>query len=241
MQLDPQITDDLNFLFESVASAPITPAQPATATVIPIKPAATAVDAQEAFDVFQRIGSITRKLHDALQELGYDKQIENAVNSLPDARTRLDYIARLTGNAAEKVLNTVDAIQSEQDQVEKSAEKLRALVSQAGASESPLANEVSTFLEGYRVSSERQRVHMTEIMLAQDFHDLTGQVIRKIVSVAANLEEQLVILLLEATPLEKRSVVESVGLSGPVVDAKGRNDVVTNQAQVDDLLDSLGF
>jgi chemotaxis protein CheZ len=241
MQLDPQTTDDLDFLFESAASAPITPAQPPTATVIPIKPAATAVDAQEAFDVFQRIGSITRKLHDALQELGYDKQIENAVNSLPDARTRLDYIARLTGDAAEKVLNTVDAIQSEHDQVDKSAEKLRALLSQAGATESPLVNEVGTFLEGYRASSERQHAYMTEIMLAQDFHDLTGQVIRKIVSVAANLEEQLVTLLLEATPPEKRPLVENAGLSGPVVDANGRNDVVTNQAQVDDLLESLGF
>jgi chemotaxis protein CheZ len=241
MQLDPKRTDDLDALFESAASAPGVAVQPATATVIPIKPAETAVAVQEAFDVFQRIGSITRKLHDALQELGYDKQIENAVNSLPDARTRLDYIARLTGDAAEKVLNTVEAIQSEQDQVDKSAEKLRALLSQVGATETLLASEVNTFLQGYSASSERQRAHMTEIMLAQDFHDLTGQVIRKIVSVAASLEEQLITLLLEATPPEKRTLVESAGLSGPVVDAEGRNDVVTNQAQVDDLLESLGF
>jgi chemotaxis protein CheZ len=241
MQLDPHRTDDLDALFETAASTPSAAAPSPTATVIPIKTPANAVAVQEAFDVFQRIGCITRKLHDALQELGYDKQIENAVNSLPDARTRLDYIARLTGDAAEKVLNTVDAIQSEQDQVDKSAEKLRALLSQAGASDSPLVDEVRTFLEAYSASSERQRAHMTEIMLAQDFHDLTGQVIRKIVTVAANLEEQLVTLLLEATPPEKRTMVESAGLSGPVVDAKGRNDVVTNQAQVDDLLESLGF
>ena len=241
MQLDPHRTDDLDALFETAASTPSVAAPSPTATVIPIKTTANAVAAQEAFDVFQRIGSITRKLHDALQELGYDKQIENAVNSLPDARTRLDYIARLTGDAAEKVLNTVDAIQSEQDQVDQSAAKLRALLSQAGAPELPLAGEVNTFLEAYAASSERQRAHMTEIMLAQDFHDLTGQVIRKIVSVAANLEEQLVTLLLEATPPEKRQFVEATGLSGPVVDAKGRNDVVTNQAQVDDLLESLGF
>jgi chemotaxis protein CheZ len=104
-----------------------------------------------------------------------------------------------------------------------------------------LTNEVKTFLELYAASSERQRAHITEIMLAQDFHDLTGQVIRKIVAVAASLEEQLVALLLEATPPEKRQLVESNGLSGPVVDANGRNDVVTNQAQVDDLLESLGF
>lgn len=241
MQLDPQRTDDLDALFKSAASVLSAPMPQPTASVSPIKPAATTVAAQEAFDVFHRIGSITRKLHDALQELGYDKQIENAVNSLPDARTRLDYIARLTGDAAEKVLNTVDAIQSEQDVVDKSAKQLRARLSEAGAADTPLATEVSTFLAGYSASSERQRSHMTEIMLAQDFHDLTGQVIRKIVTVAANLEEQLVTLLLEATPPNKRPLVESAGLSGPVVDTAGRNDVVTDQAQVDDLLESLGF
>lgn len=241
MQLDPQRTDDLDALFEHEASAPSAPSQPSAATVISIKTASTAPALQEPFDVFQRIGCITRKLHDALQELGYDKQIENAVNSLPDARTRLDYIARLTGDAAEKVLNTIDAIQNEQEQIDQSAGKLRTLFSQAGVSEAPLTNEVKTFLELYAASSERQRAHITEIMLAQDFHDLTGQVIRKIVAVAASLEEQLVSLLLEATPPEKRQLVESNGLSGPVVDANGRNDVVTNQAQVDDLLESLGF
>jgi len=77
--------------------------------------------------------------------------------------------------------------------------------------------------------------------LAQDFHDLTGQVIRKIVEVAATLEEQLVKLLLDATPPDKRERVETNRLNGPVVDVKGRSDVVTNQAQVDDLLESLGF
>jgi len=245
MQLDPQRTDDLDALFDSAASSPQQPTEkPLVATVIPIRPSPEAPSEQEAFDVFHRIGSITRKLHDALQELGYDKQIENAVNSLPDARTRLDYIARLTGDAAEKVLNTVDAIQSEQDKVDQAAEKLKLLVSKAkdaNAEDASLAIATASFLEAYEASSARQREKMTEIMLAQDFHDLTGQVIRKIVAVAASLEEQLVTLLLDATPPEKRTLVESSGLSSPVVDPKGRSDVVTNQAQVDDLLDSLGF
>ncbi|MFM7461984.1 MAG: protein phosphatase CheZ, partial [Burkholderiales bacterium] len=89
MQLDPQRTDDLDALFESTARSPGAPIQAVAATVISMKPSAAAVAVQEPFDVFQRIGSITRKLHNALRELGYDSQIENAVNSLPDARTRL--------------------------------------------------------------------------------------------------------------------------------------------------------
>jgi chemotaxis protein CheZ len=203
------------------------------------------VPSAEAFDVFQRIGSITRKLHDALQELGYDKQIADAVQSLPDARTRLDYIARLTGDAAEKVLNTIDAIQSEQDKTDAAAEIVKARVAEFAAravgADTAVADALREFVDDYLVSSSKQREQLTEIMLAQDFHDLTGQVIRKIVAVAAALEEQLVALLLEATPPEKRTLVEHSSLSGPVVDAKGRSDVVTDQAQVDDLLESLGF
>ncbi len=245
MQLDATNNQDLDALFESAAAAPVTAVKPSPATVIPIRVPAAVTPSAEAFDVFQRIGSITRKLHDALQELGYDKQIADAVNSLPDARTRLDYIARLTGDAAEKVLNTVDAIQVEQEKTDAAAEKLSAEVkefaSRVAASDAAFASQMQDFLQAYLASSAKQREGLTEIMLAQDFHDLTGQVIRKIVSVAATLEEQLVTLLLEATPPEKRTLVEHSGLSGPVVDAQGRNDVVTNQAQVDDLLESLGF
>ncbi len=197
----------------------------------------------DGFDVFHRIGSITRNLHDALQQLGYDKQIEEAVSSLPDARTRLDYIARLTGDAADRVLNAVDALQQEQEQLDQAADKVRKMVAicPAGSAGTLLASETLAFLEQLDAASVRQRRRMTEIMLAQDFHDLTGQVIQKIVTLATGLEEQLVKLLLETTPPQQRCKVEGGWLDGPVVSPVGRTDVVTNQAQVDDLLESLGF
>ncbi|MCS7102138.1 MAG: protein phosphatase CheZ, partial [Burkholderiaceae bacterium] len=77
-------------------------------------------------------------------------------------------------------------------------------------------------------------------MLAQDFHDLTGQVIRKVVALAHEMEAQLVKLLLDTTPPAQRPA-ESTSLEGPVVNGAGRTDVVKNQADVDDLLASLGF
>ena len=82
-------------------------------------------------DVYKRIGELTRTLHDALQQLGYDKQIENSLGALPDARSRLNFIAKLTGDAAEKVLNTVDAAQAQQN----------ALVAQAVKIEADLKND----------------------------------------------------------------------------------------------------
>jgi chemotaxis protein CheZ len=80
-----------------------------------------------------------------------------------------------------------------------------------------------------------------EIIMAQDFQDLTGQVIKKVLEAAQTLETQLLALLIEATPEEKRQVVEQSLLNGPVINAAGRSDVVTSQEQVDDLLESLGF
>jgi chemotaxis protein CheZ len=90
--------------------------------------------------------------------------------------------------------------------------------------------------------------HLTDIMMAQDFHDLTGQVVAKVVKLANDLESQLVKLLVQAAPPEQASKVESAltqahlteNLHGPVVD-ETRTDVVNNQGEVDDLLASLGF
>jgi chemotaxis protein CheZ len=111
--------------------------------------------------------------------------------------------------------------------------------------------ELSDWSEKIQQSAQRTDHHLTEIMMAQDFHDLTGQVIKRVVTLAATIEEQLLQLLLQAAP-QHASVdaakpaapagpTPTEALSGPVVDPEGRTDVVTNQAQVDDLLASLGF
>ena len=82
--------------------------------------------------------------------------------------------------------------------------------------------------------------HLTEIMMAQDFHDLTGQVVARVVTLASELEDSLVRLLVQAAPAEQVQKLEQ-HLQGPVISAEGRTDVVTNQGEVDDLLASLGF
>jgi chemotaxis protein CheZ len=202
-----------------------------------------------AQDVLQRIGAITRRLHDALSELGYDKTLANAVDSLPDARARLSYIARLTGEAADKVLNTVECARTTQDEMRQGANALKArwkgktAQSVAGPEGEALVTDTNEFLGSLSMSTDLANSYLTEIMLAQDFHDLTGQVVRKVVDLAQTLEEQLLALLLETTPPERRTKVLTSDdvLNGPVIHAEGRSDIVTNQSQVDDLLESLGF
>jgi chemotaxis protein CheZ len=78
------------------------------------------------------------------------------------------------------------------------------------------------------------------IIMAQDFQDLTGQVIKKVVEVVQGMETQLLSVLIEAMPEERKAAAPEGLLNGPVINAAGK-DVVTSQAQVDDLLESLGF
>jgi chemotaxis protein CheZ len=103
-----------------------------------------------------------------------------------------------------------------------------------------LIDETCEFFSGVGGQADRTNVILTDIMMAQDFHDLTGQVIRRVVTLAQTLEDQLIKLLIETTPPEQRPKFENK-LEGPVVVPEGREDVVADQKGVDDLLASLGF
>ena len=195
----------------------------------------------DADAVYARLGELTRTMHNALRALGYDRDIEQAaVSMLPEARSRLSYIARLTGEAAEKVLNAVDCARDEQQHLVQSASEL-----EAALKKNPVAavasGSVLNFITEVQTKADRTNAHLTEIMMAQDFHDLTGQVTRKLLDMVQQIEGDLLKLLLEATPPAHRPQVDSGWLNGPVIEAADRTDVVDGQQQVDDLLDSLGF
>lgn len=194
-------------------------------------------------DVHHKIGQLTRQLHDSLNELGYADKLRGSMGELPDAQSRLSYIARLTGEAAEKVLNRVEQAKAQHDFI---AQETRRVVT--SLVKDPVAavakGEIMNFLTDVERVTKEADTHLTEIMMAQDFHDLTGQVIARVVSLAATIEEQLVQLLIQtAPPSVQATPVEVVRehLAGPVVDPEHTPDIVTNQSQVDDLLASLGF
>jgi chemotaxis protein CheZ len=195
-------------------------------------------------DMFRQLGSITRQLHDALKELGYTDKLKGTVDQLPDAQSRLSYIARLTGEAAEKVLNHVDEGKAEQAKIAERGRQLADTISRVPG----LARAMPELLEWSKDIvdlSEKSDARLTDIMMAQDFHDLTGQVIGRVVQLAGTIEDQLLSLLLQSAPGgqpgQDHAIVDQPALAGPVVNAEGRTDVVSDQAQVDDLLASLGF
>ena len=211
--------------------------------------AAAAMEPNEEF--LSRIGHMTRALHESLRGLGLDKLIEKAASDIPDARDRLDYVARLSEDAAQKVLNATDAAGPLQDRISGDAKQLSASWQQllaanagtsapSGAAWQALAQQTIAALDGAAAGTSQTKAHLMDIMMAQDFQDLTGQVIKKVTSIAQNLEQQLVQMLIDFAPEQMKKEIDNGLLNGPQIDPT-RENVVADQEQVDDLLDSLGF
>ena len=171
-----------------------------------------------------------------------------AAEAIPDARDRLYYVVQMTAQAAERALNSVEASQPHQDQMEKSAKALTQRwddwfadpIDLADARE--LVTDTRQFLADVPAHTSFTNAQLLEIMMAQDFQDLTGQVIKRMMDVIQEIERQLLMVLLENIPeQESRPKRENQSLlNGPQVDTS-KAGVVASQDQVDDLLDSLGF
>lgn len=244
-------SDDLEALFDSIVMANAATEAPAPAPV-PSTPAvaAAADDGESSMNepYYSQIGHLTRKLHDTLHELGYDKSLEKAVdNMIPDAKDRLSYIAAMTQQAAERVLNATDVAKPIQDELESKSTTLSTRWDSLLRNElsvddfKQLVSETRGFLQEVPKQTKATSDQLMEIMMAQDFQDLTGQVIKKVIEMAKDMENELLKVLLESTSAEKKSHIDTSLLNGPVVNAEGRTDIVTSQEQVDDLLESLGF
>jgi len=207
-----------------------------------------ATDAATANDIIARIGHLTRMLRDSLKELGLDQAIAQAAEAIPDARDRLDYVVQMTAQAAERALNCVEAAQPRQTTLEKEATDLK--VRWDEWFENPIelsdARELVSDTRGYLAAVPEHtaftHAQLLEIMMAQDFQDLTGQVIKRMMGVVQEIEKELLAVLVENIPdVTAKPKRDNDGLlNGPQMNQNGPG-IVANQEQVDDLLGSLGF
>lgn len=229
---------DLEALFDSIVQASAAPRGKDAGALH----GASVVDA----DVVTRVGRMTRTLHESLRALGYDKKLESAAAAVPDARDRLAYVAKMTEQAAGRALNATECARPIQDKLAKDAGDLSArwdgLFEQPPGVDAFKALVASTreFLRAVPDRAQATNAQLTEVMMAQEFQDLTGQVIKKVADVTHDLENQLLQLLVENAPPERREEASGL-LNGPLVNAAGRADSVASQEQVDQLLESLGF
>jgi chemotaxis protein CheZ len=247
------LTEDLDALFEEVAAQHAAAATPAPAPApVAVAAAAPAAEAgQESQNgnspMFDRLGHIVRQLHDSLRELGYDRSLSDIATEVTDATDRLEYIATLTEQAANKVLNSIDEAMPVQDELIRIAKDVDLRWSalfegKLGVDEFKLlAQDSRQFAATVANAGEAEKARLMQIMMAQDFQDITGQIIKKVVGITQKLERELAQLLIDNAPhlhahkeKEKEKAVDL--LAGPAVPASAMA-----QNDVDDLLADLGF
>src|SRR5690606_7420878 len=184
---------------------------------------------EPSMDLIQRIAQLTRTLRMSMRELGLDQAIKDAAHAIPDARDRLHYVAQMTEQAANRVLNAAEQIQPWQDSMQRDAQALDARwqdwFDQPGelAQARTLVDDTRAFLKDVPEKTQASQNNVMEIIMAQDFQDLTGQVIMKMLGVIGAIETELVQVLIDSVPQDKREETRSL-LNGPVVNAAGKND-----------------
>ncbi len=232
-------SDDLQALFDSVSAQAGEPGTTVAST--------RAADAEGDQEVYNRLGHMARQLHDSLRQLGYDRMLEDTARQIPDAQQRLTYIVQMTEQAASKVLNATDIAKPLQDELLAGAQAMssrwdRMFANQLSVEDfKSLAADTRAYFQQAPAKITKTNDQLTAIIMAQDFQDLTGQVIRKVVDMVQGLEAQLLQVLIDTIPEERKVEVSTGLMNGPVISADGRHDVVTSQEQVDELLESLGF
>ena len=240
---------DLEALFDEI-SAQTLPAMTATGEEAGAPATEGAAEAapedQSDKPMYARLGGIVRLLHDSMRELGYDRSLNDVASQIGDAQSRLEHIATLTEQAANKVLNALDSGMPAQDRLQEQAKDIndrwrRLYAGQMSIDEfKQLAGDSQKFSAAVVESTEAEKARMLEIMMAQDFQDITGQLIKKIVGITTTAERELAQLLRDNAPPEVRAQIEAEKpvtlLNGPA--APG---TAMGQTDVDDLLDSLGF
>jgi len=205
-------------------------------------------------EAFARLGAITREMHEAFAVLGGGTELHDVVEEFPNARERLTHVGKMTENAANTVLNLVDAAKPECDDLAKRGEELGQSLARMAASDDlsierarALMGVCGKFAERTAGFASKQANILSDIMMAQDFQDLSGQVIKKVIDIINRTELELVQLLVDSAPNQPVRVAETteaaVEFTGETHQLQGpqAEEKALAQGDVADLLASLGF
>ncbi|MCC6916141.1 protein phosphatase CheZ [Nitrosomonas sp.] len=202
--------------------------------------------------VIDHLERLTRVLHSCLSELGYDQRLQLASHEISSSKDGLSYIVSKSAQAAESSLQAVENAKPILNNLSANAVSLHKLWSQipettvASIANQPVLNnalqQTLYFLHNVPDQAASTHSYLTEIMVAQNFHDLTGQVIHNIFRTIEAIEHEMLQLLIDSSA-QKEAAAKSNNslLNGPVITPQKQGEVFVNQAQVDDLLTELGF
>ena len=201
--------------------------------------------------LYHELGLLTREIHDTINSFGSDDRIVAlAAQDIPDAKERLNFILTKTEEAAHQTMSAAEQTLVLTDRLSKSASELGGRVkksvsqplSQADASR--LNDDLLRFFESIEPDTKTVNDKMTVIMLAQEYQDITGQMIKQVVTMVQEVEEKLVRLVAisgQTLGEKTRDNIEADGAQGPQLPSANKSKVATSQGDVDDLLASLGF
>ncbi|MGK2235596.1 MAG: chemotaxis protein CheZ [Pseudomonadota bacterium] len=219
---------------------------------------------KEQSELFAEVGKLTRQLHEALKSFELDTRLTDiTTDAIPDAKKRLNYVIEMTENAANKTMDAVEAslpiaqqLADEISHIKPTWDRLMSREIELGEFKQ-LCHSIDKFMNNSHHKTDELQNLMTNVLMAQDYQDLTGQVIRRVIELVREVEESLLHLLTAfaeqddsnstANKVEQQKIKEPVatqtlaGPEGPIIDKESRNDVVSDQDEVDDLLSSLGF
>jgi chemotaxis protein CheZ len=238
--------EDFEALFDEIAAQRDATAA-AAAPAAQQEPADETTSAQTDKPMYERLGGIVRMLHDSLRQLGYDRSLSDVASQITDAQGRLEYVASLTEQAATKVLNAVDAGMPAQDALAKAAEDMdhrwnRLFEGKLGIEEFKLlAGDSKQFAATVSEATEAEKARLLDIMMAQDFQDLTGQLIKKIVAITSVAERELTELLRDNAPADVRAAIEAEPKPVDLMEGPAAPSTAMGQDDVDSILAELGF
>ncbi len=208
-------------------------------------------------ELFEEVGAITRRLHESLTNIGLeDHLVRLAEDDLPEAQDRLNYVITLTEQAANRTLAGVESSVPYLERLQERSEKLLdRLQSRADTSDNEelvdLIGQIQPYLRSLGRDGRKVSERLTDILMAQEFQDITGQVLGRVIHMVREVEENLVDLLRitgerlgEVNPRSGEAPKGKGGIEaeGPVLPAQQAEDgVVSSQDEVDDLLSDLGF
>lgn len=204
-------------------------------------------------ELYREMGKLTRELHDSISTFGMDNEIISlAKDEIPDARSRLRYVIELTDDAANKTLSAVEESIPLCDGMSKNSNALnekwkRFIQRDMDVNEfRELSSRIDTFLEENSTEVTALRGHLSNILLAQDFQDLTSQIIKRVIDLVEDVESNLVNLIKLTGSSESKNLPDvkkpqhDTIPTGPAVPGVDQG-TVSGQDEVDELLSSLGF
>ncbi len=203
-------------------------------------------------EIFQEVGKITRRLHDSMNQFGLDARISELTDKdIPNAKERLNYVITMTDQAAHTTLSVVEELLPMAEGLHGRSSTLLEQWNRFQQREMPyeefknVSKEMGDFFEFSACTSEAISKKLHEVLMAQGFQDITGQIIRRVIQLVQEVENNMVELIRLSGDTGDSAVKQKGGskleLEGPVVPSIATSESVQTQDEVDDLLSSLGF